>query len=158
MMNRAMMRAAKKNGRKMAKRGWNEFSDVTEEAIKRHIELNGRITSRFPDQVFQNNIYTVQVFNFKCEWGHVRKAMIRRNDELPEHNWLKIQRIKNEVFGEDVVALEVYPKQRNLVDVANLYWLWVLPSDFYCPIEVVKAPKQSVIQMPNQSNIQRSFR
>jgi hypothetical protein len=62
--------------------------------------------------------------------------MIRRNDELPEHNWSKIQRIKNEVFGEDAVALEVYPKQRNLIDVANIYWLWILPEGFICPIEL----------------------
>jgi hypothetical protein len=136
-MNREMMRAAKAEGRRLVKKGWNDFYEVTDLAIKKHLDLNGgKAQGRLPDQVFQNNVYIVQIFNHSCSWGMVKRAMIRRNDELPEHNWSKIQRIKNEVFGEDAVALEVYPKQRNLIDVANIYWLWILPEGFICPIEL----------------------
>ena len=138
-MNREMMRAAKAEGRRLTKKGWNDFYDVTDLAIKKHLTFNGgKAQGRLPDQVFQNNIFVVQVFNHPSSWGEVKRAMIRRNDELPIHDWNKIQRIKNEVFGEDAVALEVYPKQKNLIDVANIYWLWVLPKEFVCPIELTK--------------------
>ena len=138
-MNREMMRAAKAEGKRLVKKGWNEFYDVTDLAIKKHLSLNdGKAQGRLPDQVFQNNIYIVQVFNHTCGWGMVKRVMIRRNDELPEHDWNKLQRIKNEVFGEEATALEVYPKQRNLIDVANIYWLWIMPEDFFCPIELTK--------------------
>lgn len=137
MMNREMMRVSEINGRRLAKKGWNDFKDVTREAIERHMSFNGaRRESRLPDQVFQNNLFVVQVFNVMCAWGPVKKLMIRRGDALPNHNWNHLQRIKNEIFGEDAVALEVYPKQKNLTDVANLYWLWILPDGFDCPIEM----------------------
>ena len=40
----------------------------------------------------------------------------------------EMQRIKNEIAGEDAVAVEVYPKQSDIFDGADAYHLWVLPD------------------------------
>ena len=130
-MSRIHNRLSKKNGKKLMKLGWNEFEDITESS---KLRLDYR--TEMADRIYQNNIFIVQVYDRVTEWGMVKKAMIRRNDALPVHNWQVFQRLKNEIFGEDATALEVYPKKKNLVDVANMYWLWVLPQGFDCPLEM----------------------
>jgi len=40
------------------------------------------------------------------------------------------QRIKNECFGAERVAVEVMPSAANLVDAADMYHMWVLPAGF----------------------------
>jgi hypothetical protein len=40
----------------------------------------------------------------------------------------EMQRIKNEIAGECVTAVEVYPPADKLVDGANAYHLWTLPG------------------------------
>lgn len=62
--------------------------------------------------------------------------MIRWNDARPDHDWAMFQRVKNDIYGPDRVALEVYPSETNKQDVANMYWLWVLPEEYDCPIEI----------------------
>lgn len=42
--------------------------------------------------------------------------------------WHEMQRMKNELAGEDATAVEVYPPQRELVDGADMFHLWVLPG------------------------------
>ncbi|MAH48264.1 hypothetical protein CMI37_20740 [Candidatus Pacearchaeota archaeon] len=131
-----MRRLSKKAGRDLMKLGWNQFEDITE-SEKAKDAMNGSYNGAlFPDRIWKNNIFIVQVFEKQSEWGLVQHAMIRRNDEAPVHNWSVIQRIKNEIFGEERTALEVYPKQSRLIDDANLYWIWVLPMGYDCPIEV----------------------
>jgi hypothetical protein len=42
--------------------------------------------------------------------------------------WPEAQRIKNELAGEHMTAIEVYPPQAEVVDQANMYHLWVVPG------------------------------
>ncbi len=56
-----------------------------------------------------------------------RSSDARLSDSAPIYSWSDMQRIKNEIFGEEVEALQMFPKESELVDVANLYWMWVLP-------------------------------
>ncbi|MGR9527665.1 DUF7694 domain-containing protein (plasmid) [Priestia megaterium] len=46
------------------------------------------------------------------------------------------QRIKNEIFGEEYTAIEVFPKESELVDEANMYHLWVLPKGMNLPFGI----------------------
>lgn len=144
-MNRKMMRASKSEGRKLIKKGWDTFVDCTREAIEKCDLLQG-IKPNGLDKIFKNNIYTVQVFYYWLSTtGESRcgkKLMIRRNDGEPVHNWSSLQRIKNEICGEEYTAVEVYPAQKNLVDEANMYWLWVYPSETTCPFEMIKEIKK----------------
>lgn len=50
--------------------------------------------------------------------------------------WSEKMMIKNEIFGEDRVAIEVYPKQKNLVDSADVYHLWVFDKKFEMPFGI----------------------
>jgi hypothetical protein len=129
-MNRKMRRISEKEGRRVQKLGWNEFKDVTVEALRRHLALNGKISENYPDQVFQNNLFIVQVFKNVNRFGRIyTKIMIRRSDSQPIEKFTTLQRIKNEILGTDVEAIQFFPKESELVDVANLYWLWI-ENDF----------------------------
>ena len=78
------------------------------------------------------------------EWGKVEHAAILVVDkdnwfssngerDIP---WSVKQQIKNELFGEKRLAIEVFPKQKNLVDVLDVYHLWVFPKDFDLPFGI----------------------
>lgn len=124
-MNRAMRRASQANGRRMQRMEWNAFKDVTDEAIKRHKALNPG--SNFtPNQVLQNNKYIVQIF-FNVVRKNIAydKLMIRRSDAKPIYLWQDLFRIKNEIYGPEVEAIQFFPAKSELTDVANLYWLFI---------------------------------
>lgn len=124
-MNRAMRRASEKEGRRLQKLEWNDFNDVTIEAIKKHWKLNPESNFR-PDAVYQNNKYIVQVFVSQIRNGRrYKKIMIRRSDSEPIYSWQDLFRIKNELFGDEKEAIQFFPKKSELIDQANLYWLWI---------------------------------
>lgn len=88
--------------------------------------------------VFQNSRYIVFVFyDFKHpDLGRVQRVMIRSKARAfnvsTGHEWADFQRVKTQLFGASSFAIEVYPPAEDLVDVANIYWLWVLhdaPAD-----------------------------
>lgn len=37
-----------------------------------------------------------------------------------------MQRIKNDLAGEDATAIEVYPPQADVIDQADMFHIWVL--------------------------------
>lgn len=61
--------------------------------------------------------------------------------------WRIKQEIKNEIFGKDRVAIEVFPKESNIVDVSDVYHLWILPKGFKIPfgIHPTKDPQCKVL-------------
>jgi hypothetical protein len=42
-------------------------------------------------------------------------------------SWYEMQRIKDELAGEDATAVEVYPPHVEIVDGADMFHIWVLP-------------------------------
>lgn len=42
--------------------------------------------------------------------------------------WWEMQRIKNELAGEQATAVEVYPPQAEVVDGADMFHFWVMPE------------------------------
>lgn len=63
--------------------------------------------------------------------------MIQKHDDTPiQQHWATIQKIKNEIFGEETTAVEYYPAKSNLIDDHNIYWLWIFP-DGALPIPIV---------------------
>jgi len=84
---------------------------------------------------YRNNYYTVMIEDdAPTTKGPAIKAMVQAHDDLaiPRH-WREMQRIKNELFGEETTAIEYYPAQSDLVDDHNIYWLWVF-SEGQLPI------------------------
>jgi len=82
------------------------------------------MTTAFVDK---DRNYCIMIREFICEWGKVEHACIR-NKENTDISWSEKQRIKNEIFGNEAVAIEIFPKESELVDEANMYHLWILDS------------------------------
>lgn len=78
----------------------------------------------------------------RTAWGKVEHAAITIvGDSLTcngEHEipWSVKQSIKNELFGENRIAIEVFPAEKNKVDVMDVYHMWVLPKDFRMPFGI----------------------
>lgn len=96
------------------------------------MDLSERPHPEWLTRVFRNNRYVVMIGdNFKMTGGITAiRAMVQRHDDKPIRNhWAEMQSIKNDLFGVEVTAIEYYPSAIQLCDVANIYWLWILPED-----------------------------
>lgn len=133
-MNRAMRKASEAEGRRLQKLPWDKFEDVTLEAYMRHRIFNERLKANNAygvcdfqvDKVYQNHKYIVQVFHNDMSKGKpMIKVMVRRSDGQAICNWQDLFRIKNEIFGEEIEAIQYLPKKSELTDVANLYWFFI---------------------------------
>jgi hypothetical protein len=83
-------------------------------------------------QVWLSRVYIVQVARKDYEpWI---RLSIRRIDEKPiREDWDELQRIKNEIAGEGARCVELYPRHDEVVNVANMRHLFVVPEDFPIP-------------------------
>ena len=75
--------------------------------------------------------------------GNVEHVTISKNknglptaDGTNGFTWAEKQEIKNELFGENRVAVEVYPTTDRLVDVADIYHLWVFDKKYRLPFGI----------------------
>lgn len=80
----------------------------------------------------------------RTKFGTVEHVAISKglmtNDGSGEIPWAQKMAIKNELFGENRFAIEVFPKQKNLVDVSDVYHLWVFDKKLEMPFGI--APKE----------------
>lgn len=91
-----------------------------------------------PDAVYLNSIYQVNVRYIsagkrgypeeKSEMKWLTHLSVKRRDRKPIRDWRHLQRIKNEILGEDIEAVELFPAEQRLVDTSNQYHLWALPD------------------------------
>jgi hypothetical protein len=79
-------------------------------------------------EVLVNNHYQVTRTRIKSNDGapDLVHLSICRIDRGPCHDWRDFQRIKNELVGPEVQAVEIYPPESALVDTANQYHLWCI--------------------------------
>lgn len=92
----------------------------------------GEMNHAYVDEKYQ---YAVMTREVNTEWGTVIHACIRNADES-DIPWFEKQRIKNELFGPERCAVEVFPADSQLVDEANMYHLWVLPKEMKLPFSL----------------------
>lgn len=96
--------------------------------------------------------YEVMSRLLRTEWGKVEHVTISYvgdedlsfsfNGERDIH-WAVKQEIKNELFGENRVAIEVFPEEKSKIDAQDIYHLWVMPKGFKLPFGIhVKRDKQ----------------
>ena len=79
-----------------------------------------------PDGVVWENSRFVVIAR-DCGGGGEGKLIwlsIKNVDNSARHDWRELQRIKNELVGEDVEAVELYPAESRLVDGSNQFHLW----------------------------------
>ncbi len=91
--------------------------------------------------VFLSREYLVQVFD---EERGVQRVSANRTTARPDGRWDdgltwdEMQEIKRQIGMGDMYAVEVYPRDRDVVNVANMRHLWVLPGPL--PIGWLKTP------------------
>ena len=79
-------------------------------------------------RAFSNNLYIVMIFDStETNEGIIaQKAMVQQVDAKPiKNHWREMNRIKNELFGEEKTAIEYYPAKSRLIDEHDIYWLWI---------------------------------
>jgi len=83
----------------------------------------------------RNNHYQVdlRVMESKEPFGRVVWLSIKRNDRKTIHDWRDLQRIKTEVLGAEIEAIELYPAESRHVDTSNQYCLWCFMDGYRFP-------------------------
>ena len=81
-------------------------------------------------RAYGNNRFVVMIFDdAPTSHGPAIRVMVQAANALPiPDHWKTMQRIKNEVFGEETVAVEYYPAMSQLLDIHNIYWMWIYPA------------------------------
>lgn len=79
--------------------------------------------------------FAVMSRTVQTDWGPVEHVCMRNRDstDIP---WMEKQKIKNELFGEERIAIEIFPKMSELVDEAFMYHFWVLPKGMELPFNL----------------------
>ena len=85
--------------------------------------------------VDKSQTYVVMLRTLETSWGTVEHACIR-NAENTDIPWREKQRIKNEIFGEERTAIEVFPAESELTDQAMMYHIWILPESMKIPFGI----------------------
>lgn len=98
------------------------------------IQINPEHSRNWPEwmtRAYKNNHFVVMIDdNCPMSDGSTSvKVMVQRHDDavFPDH-WSTLQRIKNELFGSEVTAIEYFPAQSQLSNMANIYWFFIMPN------------------------------
>jgi len=111
-------------------RHWTNFESVpiTPEMIADHPLL---ATCR---AIYANSRYEVQMFAVETSIGGVMQVTAIRHGDIEPAPWEDLQRLIHEIFGPEVVAVEVYPAlQDEWVSKLNLRVVWILPATWTLP-------------------------
>lgn len=130
-MNRAEKRRIAREEGNTFRRGWVNHPSP------KQLQKYGTGWFSEMDRVYRsvNNKYLVMIRTVNSDWGEVEHAAIR-NLESTDIPWQEKQRIKNELFGNERIAIEVFPKKSELVDAANMYHLWIMPKEMELPFGI----------------------
>ncbi len=77
------------------------------------------------------------------EFGNIEHVTITRKndgkltvDGSAGYSWAEKQEIKDELFGKNRTAIEVYPTEDRLIDTADVYHLWVFDKKYRLPFGI----------------------
>lgn len=77
-----------------------------------------------------------EAFGGTIEHVTITKGRQLSSDGSGDLSWADKQQIKDELFGEKRCAIEVFPKKKKLVDVCDVYHLWVFDKKFDMPFGI----------------------
>lgn len=86
-------------------------------------QFQGVLDGMGADEIWLNNRYQVNVLRLPEGLVHLS---IKQVDKGAVHDWRDLQRIKTELLGPEVEAVELYPAESRLIDTANQYHLWAV--------------------------------
>jgi len=90
-------------------------------------------TERQPTEVWRSRHYLVQVFQEKegIERLSIQSTSHDGTRFIDGLSWDLLQRLKSECGRGDRDAVEIYPADADVVNVANIRHLWVFPAPFH---------------------------
>jgi len=117
-MNRSINRKRKLQAKKLYKLPKGQLKPI---------DLSGKEHPVWMTRAYANNRYVVMINdNAMTNKGKAIRVMIQRHDDTPIPNhWKELQHIKNELFGKESIGIEYYPKESDLINEHNIYWLWI---------------------------------
>ena len=128
------MKRKKKQLQKLSRQGFGEWEmRVCDE--ERMVRFQ-RHQQNFRYESYLNNRYSVQISDEATDWGLVVHLWIQRHDGDMVRSWADMQRIKNELVGQNRVGVEVFPPVEELIDQANIAHIWVMPEGFVLPFSL----------------------
>jgi hypothetical protein len=130
-------RAILKSEERVRKSGeWGQWERVPENEF-RHVlgVLSGWVLD--VRDVYRNRVFSVLVRDDAN--GVIHVGVGSQSGIRP--TWYEMQRIKNEIFGEHSVAIEVYPAAKDVVDGSDMFHIWILPSDIPFGLTKIRASR-----------------
>ena len=96
---------------------FDKFENITTpEAVTKFSQMKIGTFESF----WKNSLYSLQVYSK----NDTKFIGIRRHDQKASCPWVHRQEIKNFIFGLDAVAAEFMPPFNELIDQANMFWLY----------------------------------
>ena len=130
-MEKALTRAERRRLQRGNKKllGWTRQASPKE----RNFKSNGWFSELDKVFVSDDKQYCVMSRELDTSMGKVIHVCLKNANEsyIP---WSEKQRIKGELFGVETTAIEVFPKESEVVDKAMMYHIWIL-KDFNIPFE-----------------------
>ena len=105
-----------RHARTVAERDGKPFNEARLRAV---MEEEARVTT-----IWKNLDYQVAVKKWEHDGIPLFHLSIKRVDRKPVRDWRDLKRIKNQLVGEEVEAVEIFPAESRLIDTANQYHLW----------------------------------
>ncbi len=146
-MNRATRRANASRSRALQATRPERLTRQSEEKIRAAEQRLLAVNEKFdrtttPLEVWESQEFLVQLYALKDGEGHdpdlsLRMTVCRttlRGDGRANDNisWEDLQRIKREIGHGETYAIEVYPRDSDVVNVANMRHLWLFAKPLDC--------------------------
>lgn len=129
---------------------WTETITPKQAAEELGVPYHGWMREMDRAWISEDQKYSVMSRLLRTEWGKVEHVTITaaegvgRSDGSGDIPWAVKMEIKNDLFGEKRVAVEVFPTQDRLVDVCDCYHLWVFEKGFQLPFGIHPRDKKTV--------------
>jgi hypothetical protein len=102
---------------------------ILNEELKAQMWVNDTYTVKFREGKDADQFVMIEDWKGKCAY-----LSIRRNDREPVDSWRDFQEMKNQLCGPNREAVQLYPAEDRLADMANQYHVWVLPEGIMFPM------------------------
>lgn len=139
---------------------WTAFELCTRQRLPDGtvIDLASLNDPMMPYEIYRNNLYQVSLYRPQDieGVGRVQHLSMKRNDNTVIRDWRHLQLIKNEIIGEEVEAVEIFPAESRMTDMANQYHLWCF-LDSHIPFGFSFEGGRNVSEDMSTGNAQRPF-
>lgn len=123
------------------------FRDVTDSVPNLNEKTRGT-------RYFGSRMYFVSVTEIVAADGtEMTWLSLRRNDRNAMQDWRHLQRIKNNLCGEEREAVQIYPAESRLIDESNQIHLWVYPEGHTIPFGYKSRSVVTALQLKQQSEV-----